>query len=112
MATLLPTFSWGSEARGSSTIWLLPFTTGFSHGCRVESVIPTLVIAFFFFNKKTGLKLVSQNFATRGQTLACQVQLVIPVDSVTAKWITQFSECLSICAVSGIILGAGDTELR
>ena len=67
---------------------------------------------FFFFNKKTGLKLVSQNFATRGQTLACQVQLVIPVDSVTAKWITQFSECLSICAVSGIILGAGDTELR
>lgn len=111
MATLLPTFSWGSEARGSSTIWLLPFTTGFSHGCRVESVIPTPVIAFFFFKQEDRVK-ISQNFATRGQTLACQVQLVIPVDSVTAKWITQFSECLSICAVSGIILGAGDTELR
>ena len=67
---------------------------------------------FFFFCKKTGLKLVSQKFATGEQTLACQVQLVSPIDSVTAKWITQFNECLSICAVSGIILGAGDTELR
>ena len=80
----------------------------------MESITPTLVIGFFFFffGKKTGLKLVSQKFAARGQTSACQVQLVIPIDSVTAKWITQFNKCLSIYAVSGIILGAGDTELR
>lgn len=70
----------------SSTIWLLHFTTGFSHGCRVDSITPTpgMAIFLFFARDKFRLKLVSQKFATRGPTLACQVQVVIPVDSVTA----------------------------
>lgn len=32
----------------------------------------------------------------------CQVQLVIPVDLVTAKWRMQFNKCLPISAVPGI----------